>query len=109
MTGRQHAIITKRIINHDNGGYPIVCAWDDCDHPATSLYQVRQHEHPRGISCEAVEAGMLPGARHYHLAFCTHRCMRYWTNATGTNALDSLARTGRAYGNLPAGQRTRRG
>ena len=108
MTGRQHAIIEKRIINHDNGGRPIVCCWDTCTEKATSLYEVRQHEHPRGVSCEAVDAGQLPGARHYHYAFCSHRHLAYWTNATGTNALESIARTGRAYGNLPAGMRTRR-
>jgi hypothetical protein len=108
MTRWQHAVIEKRIVNHDNGGRSIVCAWDDCTHRATSLYEVRQHEHPRGASCDDVEAGLYPGARHYHYAFCSHKCMRYWTNATGTNALDSIARTGRAYGNLPAGERHRR-
>lgn len=105
---RQHAIIAKRIINHDAGGRPIVCCWDDCDHRAVSLYEIRQHEHPRGADCSDVDAGLYPGARHYFFAFCSHTCMRYWQNATGTNALVSLENTGRAYGNLPAGYRTRR-
>jgi hypothetical protein len=108
MTGREHAIIAKRIINHDAGGRPIVCCWDDCERKATTLYQTVQHEHPRGWSCEAIDRGELPGARHYHYAFCSNGCKWYWDNATGTNALESLERTGRAYGMLPAGVRARR-
>jgi hypothetical protein len=108
MTGRQHAIIAKQIINHDAGGRPIICCWADCENKATSLYQTVQHEHARGARCDDVDAGLVPGARHYHFAFCSQRCKNYWDNATGTNALDSIERTGRAYGNLPAGMRTRR-
>jgi hypothetical protein len=37
--------------------------------------------------------------------FCTQRHRNYWVNATGRNALESMERTGRAYGNLPAGLR----
>lgn len=106
MTGREHAIVTKRIINHDAGGRPIVCCWDDCQLPATSLYETRQHEHLPGVRCGDVDAGLQLG-RHIHFAFCSHRHKAYWDNATGEHALESLDRTGRAYGNLPAGQRNR--
>jgi hypothetical protein len=109
MTGWEHAIVSKRIINHDNGGQPVMCCWGPCEGKrATLLYRTIQHEHPRGISCEAVERGELPGARHYHYTFCSERHKAYWDNATGTNALESIERTGRAYGNLPAGMRARR-
>ncbi len=101
---RAHAIITKRVINHDAGGRPVVCCWDDCDRRATSLYEIRQHEHLRHVSCSDVDAGVAAG-RHIHFAFCSARCMAYWRNSTGHHALVSLANTGRAYGNLPAGDR----
>ena len=95
----QHARITKKIINHDAGGRPIVCAWDDCDRDATVLYQTRHHEHAKTIGCDS------PLAKHITYAFCTERHKRLWDNATGGNALESIARTGRAYGNLPVGSR----
>ena len=104
LTGRQHAIITKKIINHDAGGRPIVCAWDECDADATVLYQTRSHEHVRGVRCDAVDAGIAQG-RHITFAFCSMRHKLFWDNATGGNALESIARTGRAYGNLPVGDR----
>ena len=102
----QHAIVTKRIINHDAGGRPIVCCWHDCERRATSLYEIRQHEHLNNVRCSDVDAGLAAG-RHIHFAFCSHRCMAYWRNATGQHALASLESTCRAYGNLPAGYRTR--
>jgi hypothetical protein len=102
--GRQHAIVAKRIINHDAGGRAIVCCWDDCTRPATDLYKTVQHEHVRGVRCADVDAGAAAG-RHITFAFCTYRHKAYWDNATGENALVSLDNTGRAYGNLPAGAR----
>ena len=104
LTSRQHAIIAKKIINHDAGGRPIVCCWDDCTADATTLHTTRTHEHLRSVSCEAVDAGVAAG-RHVTFAFCSGRHKGYWDNATGGNALDSIARTGRAYGNLPVGSR----
>jgi hypothetical protein len=103
---REHAILAKRIINHDAGGVPIICCWDTCDRPATSLYVTRQHEHLRNVSCEGVDLGVELG-RHITFAFCTYRHKAYWDNATGANAHESIARTGRAYGNLPVGVRGR--
>ncbi len=63
------------------------------------LYQTRHHEHAPSIPCGS------PLAKHVTFAFCSSRHKSYWDNATGGNALDSLARTGRAYGNLPVGSR----
>lgn len=101
---RAHAIVAKRIINHDAGGRPIVCCWDDCERKATSLYEIRQHEHLRGVTCSDVDAGIAAG-RHIHFAFCSAACQDYWFNATGEQALVSLENTGLAYGNHSAGSR----
>lgn len=98
VVGQGHARIGRKIINFDTGGYG-VCAWDDCGSDACSLYETRAHEHARSIPCDH------PLARHITYAFCTERHKLYWDNATGRNAHDSIARTGRAYGNLPVGDR----
>jgi len=98
MAHQSHARIGRKIINFDTGGYG-VCAWAECDADACSLYQTRHHEHARSIRCDS------PLARHITYAFCTERHKLYWDNATGPNALESIARTGRAWGNLPVGDR----
>jgi hypothetical protein len=45
--------------------------------------------------------------RHYHYAFCSEGCKDLWVNCTGGNALASIERTGRAYGNHSPGMRRR--
>lgn len=113
----EHARIGRKIINFDTGGYGI-CAWDTCDRDANSLYQVRTHEHPkayqfdgrllvRAALCELVDAMAGDLGRHVWMAFCSETHKLYHVNCSGPNALESIARTGRAYGNLPAGQRLR--
>lgn len=115
MAHQGHARIGRKIINHDSGGYG-VCAWGECDRDANSLHQVRTHEHPqlwrhdgrtytRAALCELVNAAGGEVGRHVWYAFCTERHKLYWVNATGTHAHESLARTGRAWGNLPVGDR----
>jgi hypothetical protein len=110
-----HARIGRKIINFDSGGYG-VCAWGECDNDANSLYQVRTHEHPpaarhdghlytRARLCELVDAAGGELGRHVWFAFCTERHKLYWVNCSGVNAQHSIARTGRAYGNLPTGDR----
>jgi hypothetical protein len=98
MRHQSHARIGRKIINFDTGGYGI-CAWAECDHDANSLHQTRQHRHPRNWPCD------YPYSEHLTYAFCSERHKSYWDNATGGNALESIARTGRAFGNLPVGGR----
>ena len=108
----------KRIIVHDTGGTYGVCGWDECDNYATSLHQVRMHEHvggpargwngdiipPRDI-CAAVDAGVLEG-RHMWMAFCSDRHKQYWVYSSGPNAHEAAARNrGRIYGQLPEGSK----
>jgi hypothetical protein len=110
-----HARIGRKIINFDSGGYG-VCAWGECDADANSLYQVRIHEHPpafrydgrlytRQAMCELVNAAAGDLGRHVWFAFCSERHKLYHVNSSGPNALHSIERTGRAYGNLPVGDR----
>jgi hypothetical protein len=99
MAHQGHARIGRKIINFDTGRYGI-CAWAECDQDANSLYQTRAHEHARSIPCDDPWLG-----RHITYAFCSERHKLYWDNATGGNALRSIEATGRAYGNLPVGDR----
>jgi hypothetical protein len=112
---RGPARIGRKIINWDSGGYGI-CAWGECDQDANSLYRVRTHEHPqawryegrvytRAALCELVDHAAGELGRHVWFAFCTERHMLYHVNSSGTNALRSIESTGRAYGNLPVGDR----
>lgn len=105
--------VGKRIINLDSGtGRAIVCAWDTCDRLATSLYVHVFCEHDPGEGCEHADRRLLVQAgrvAHLKFPFCSHRHMAYYVNAEGKNAHESIARTGRAHGNLPVGERTRYG
>ena len=118
-TYQEHARIARKIINMDRGEYLgefspyLVCLWDECDKAATTLHQKLYCEHDSRVSCQqadnrALSAGANRGA-HYMTAFCSQRHLEYWWNATGGRALASLERSGRAYGNLPAGSRGRYG
>ena len=110
---REHAILEKRVINFDNGGQPLVCCWDECDKLGTQLYKHTACEHDViNQSCERADrVAVYHSGRTAHTiyVFCSERHRAYWVNATGKNALESIARTGRAYGNLPVGMRGRLG
>lgn len=97
--------IGRKIINYDTESYG-VCAWDECDLDACSLFRIRTHEHHPAIGCEAVDSGLSGGGRHVWYAFCTERHKQYWLNASGPRAGDSAGRhSGRIYGMLPPGFR----
>jgi hypothetical protein len=105
---RQHAVIEKRAINLDNGGQPLVCCWDECDRLGSTLYRHVSCLHDTRAGCASSdERVVVHSGRTAHLVyvFCSQRHRNYWVNSTGRNALESMARTGRAYGNLPAGLR----
>lgn len=98
VRGTTHAIVTKRVINHDQGGTNLVCFWAECDRDATTLYQVRNHEHARNIGCGD------PLAKHVMYAFCSERHKQYHLAGTGTAAYDTALRNrGRISGMLPPG------
>lgn len=100
VRGTTKARVEKRVVNHDQGGTFVVCAWDTCDRDGTQLYSVMQHEHARSIACDSSLA------KHITFVFCTERHKQYWLNATGPAANESAERNrGRIYGMLPAGHR----
>lgn len=115
MTAQTHARVEKLIINLDTA-LPNVCSWHDCERPSRTPYQIISHEHPRRYTydgavytgrrlCGLVDAAGGAVGRHYHYAFCSDGCRDLFANCTGTNALDSIARTGRAHGNHSPGMR----
>jgi hypothetical protein len=105
--------VGKKIINldrHDPG--PIPCCWDTCDRWGLDIYTHVFCEHDPREGCEHADRRLLAQAgrvAHLKFAFCSHRHLSYYRNAEGRNALDAIARTGRAHGNLPVGERTRYG
>ena len=100
-TFQQHARLSKKIINYDQAGRKVLCAWDECDKDAYSLYEVRTHEHARSISCDSSLAS------HVTYPFCSERHKQYWLACTGEMARDTEARNnGRIAGMLPPGYRT---
>lgn len=108
MPGFDHARLERRAVNLDAGGRPIVCSWDECDRDGTVLYRHTSCLHSPQVGCEKAEQfAAMHGVASNHLiyVFCSQRHRNYFVNATGRNAQESVARTGRAYGNLPAGLR----
>ena len=101
--------VEKKVINLDAGGDRVlVCCWDECDRPGYQCYRHVSCRHDPVMGCEAAdERGLVYTGQSAHITyvFCTQRHRNYWVNATGRNALESIARTGRAYGNLPVGLR----
>ena len=96
VRGTSHGQVNKRIINLDKGGTFVVCAWDTCDKDAITLYEVRNHTHPRSIPCEYGE--------HWTLAFCSERHKQYHLACSGPMALETQERNrGRVAGMLPPG------
>lgn len=101
----------RQVVNLDSGdGRKLICSWDTCDRIGTTLYQHHECMHDVRTGCQAADdrqvayTGFTHGAHRIHV-FCCERHRAYFVNAYGRNAHESLARTGRAHGNLPAGMR----
>lgn len=100
-TYQQHARLERKIINMDQNGAKVLCAWDECDRDGISLHEVRTHEHARNIGCESSLA------KHITYPFCSERHKQYWLACTGEMAKHTEARNnGRIAGMLPPGYRT---
>jgi hypothetical protein len=99
--------VERLIINLDTA-MAMMCAWDDCDRRARTPYQVRAHEHPPHIPCDAVNAAGGRYGRHAHYAFCSDNCKDFWISSSGSRAHELAARNnGRIYGMHSAGRRGR--
>lgn len=80
MSMRQHAVISKAVINMDqHGDRHIVCAWDDCERDGYELYKC------------TVNYGGTEQAQIVRYVFCSERHRQYWIHSH------------RSYGNLPSG------
>jgi|HubBroStandDraft_2_1064218.scaffolds.fasta_scaffold83553_2 hypothetical protein len=89
-TSHQHAIIMKKIINHDSGtGRHIICSWLDCENEAYELYKVVVNTAADGAE-----------PRYMTYAFCREKCKQYWLH-------DSRNANTNGGANLPSGYRAR--
>lgn len=81
----RHAIIQKKVINHDRGGTYVICAWDTCEKTGYENNKVVVHEGKSGQE-----------AKDITYVFCTERHKYYWLASIrpGNN------------NNLPAGRRS---
>ncbi len=70
-TAWQHAIIQKKIINHDRGGTYVMCAWLDCERDACTLFRIRVNTAADGHP-----------ANYRTYAFCSEKCKQYWLEAS---------------------------
>ncbi len=78
---REHALISKPVINLDHDGTRhIMCAWDTCERDGYELHKVVTNN---------AAPGKPPNLLRY--VFCTERHKMYWVNSH------------RSYGNLPPG------
>jgi hypothetical protein len=67
----RHARVGKKIINHDSGdGRKVICAWDTCERPGLSIYEVRVHQH--------ADAYKNTDERYMHYPFCSENHKQYW-------------------------------
>jgi hypothetical protein len=78
-TAWSHAIVQKKVINHDRGGTFVMCGWDTCELPGYENNKCVVHE------------GVNGNVRDITYIFCTERHRQYWINSV------------RDCNNLPAG------
>jgi hypothetical protein len=69
-TAWQHAILNKKVINHDSGdGRKIICAWDTCTNDGYECNKVRTKTHADGYE-----------ERYMDYVFCCERHKMYWVD-----------------------------
>lgn len=92
--------VERLIINLDMQK-PVTCAWDTCDRPARTPYQVREHRHTDEFRCDDPWYG-----HHSIYAFCSDSHRDYFMASTGWAAHDAAYRNrGLIYGQHSAGNR----
>lgn len=67
----RHAILQKKVINHDKGGTHVMCAWDTCEKDAYESYK-------------CVERISAPGypVQTLSYVFCSERHKQYFVHST---------------------------
>lgn len=75
-----HAIIEKKVINRDEGGWGkvtdsgthyVLCAWDTCERDGLENYKVR-------VEDSAPQYRGTPDEKYINYVFCTERHKAYW-------------------------------
>lgn len=75
----KHAIIQRKVINHDTGGTNVMCAWDTCEKDGYELYKVRTNDAAPGYE-----------PKYYSYIFCCERHKMYWLNNTRPGSNNNL-------------------
>lgn len=82
----RHAILQKKVINLDGGGWGdhghVLCAWDTCTNEGYESFKVRVRTHEEGQP-EYVKVNdvWMPNWRYMNYVFCMERHKRYWLEA----------------------------
>lgn len=66
-TEYRHAIIQKKVINHDRGGTKVMCAWSYCEKDGYELYKVRVRDSAPGQPL-----------KYLYYVFCSQTCKNHW-------------------------------
>jgi hypothetical protein len=91
-TAWRHAIIQKKVINHDRGGTHVMCAWDTCENDGYEMHRVRVQTHADNVEeFTMTPNGPMPNLRYMNYVFCSERHKMYFVNSI------------RDMNNLPAG------
>jgi hypothetical protein len=69
-TAWRHAILDKKVINHDRGGTYVLCAWDTCERPGYETYKCVEHDNAPGYE---------PKTLTY--VFCSERHRQYFIHS----------------------------
>lgn len=81
-TAWQHAIVQKKVINRDEGGWGtatssgthyVMCAWSDCEKPGYEIFKIRMRTHAPHIRDDDPF-----NARFMHYVFCSEKCKQHW-------------------------------
>jgi hypothetical protein len=70
-TEHRHAILQKKVINHDRGGTYVMCAWDTCEKDGYEMFKVVEYDNANGYEPKTIS-----------YVFCTERHKEYWLHST---------------------------
>ena len=67
----RHAILEKKVINHDRGGTYVLCAWDTCEKPGLESNKCIEHDESPGYPAKTIS-----------YVFCSERHRQYFIHST---------------------------
>lgn len=69
-TAWRHAILEKKVINHDRGGTYVMCAWDTCEKPGLESNKCVERVSAKGYPLKTLT-----------YVFCTDKHKRYFVHS----------------------------